>query len=583
MSKKAPAQPSRRQMLIRSGLGLGGLATLSMPPLAEAAKSSAKPAASTRWDHQADVVCVGSGAAAGTAAVTAAGAGATVIVVEKMPMAGGTTGKSGGVAWIPNHPFLAAQGLKDERADCLRFMARYAYALQYDPDSPTLGLAPTAYRQLEAFYDNGRPMIEHMDKLGAVRFQQFTMWHVNKLAPDYADHLPENKTPRGRAIEPAVGAGGSSGGGSLAGALEKWLTDRKVPVLLEHRVTRLIKEGDRVIGVEADFNGKMVRIKAKKAVIFGTGGYAHNTDLIRKHQLGLYGSCARPGATGDFIAIAETAGAALGPMSNAWRTQVVLEEALENRALGLAAFVLPGDSMILVNKYGRRIVNEKINYNDRTETHFAFDPLRKEYPNFLQFMIFDERTLDAFGGDYPLPADRRSARHLISGATLAELAGNISARLQKIAAKTGGYALAPGFAENLAETIARFNAAARNGVDPDFDRGRYAYDADWQGVFSPMRQGTSQAPNTLPNITMHPFTDNGPYHAFILGPGALDTHGGPQIDEHAQVLDPTGKPIPGLYGAGNCIASPTGRAYMGAGGTIGPAMTFGYIAARHAL
>jgi len=580
MNQKTPAQPSRRQMIIRSGLGLGSLAAMAIPQAVEAA---AKPAKSTRWDHEADVVCVGSGAAAGTAAVTAAGAGASVIVVEKMPMAGGTTGKSGGVAWIPNHPFLKEHGLKDERADCLRYMARYGYANQYDPNSPTLGLTPTAYRQLEAFYDNGSAMLANMDKLGVVRFQQFTMWHVNKLAPDYADHLPENKTPRGRAIEPAVGAGGASGGGSLAGQFEKWLSERRVPILLEHRVTRLVKDGDRVIGVEAEHEGKPVRIKAKKAVIFGTGGYAHNTELIRKHQPAIYGSCARPGSTGDFIAIAQTAGAGMGALHTAWRTQVVVEEALENRALGLAAFVLPGDSMILVNKHGRRIVNEKINYNDRTESHFVFDALEKEYPNFIQFMIFDERTLDAFAGAYPLPADRRSAPHLISGATLAELAQNIAARLQKIQARIGAYTLAPEFANNLAETVSRFNGYARNGIDPEFKRGLHAYDADWQAVFSPWRKETTQTPNTLPNITMYPLADNGPYHAIILGPGALDTCGGPQINEHAQVLDPAGKPIPGLYGAGNCIASPTSRAYCGAGGTIGPAMTFGYIAARHAL
>lgn len=579
MSKEHPKMPGRRQALIRGGLAAGGLVAAGMAPVAQAAKAAAGP----RWDHEADVVCIGSGAAACAAAVTAVGQGARVIMVEKMPLPGGTTGKSGGVTWIPNNPLLRARGIKDEKADCLRFLARYAYPRQYTPNSPTLGLPEGSYRLLEAFYDNGSPMIEHMEKLGAVSFKEFKMWFVDKHAPDYADHLPENKVPRGRALEPSAGAGSSVGGASLAAQMEKWLAARGTPILLEHRVTKVVKEGERVIGVEALHGDRLVRIKARRGVVFGTGGYAHNTELIGLHQPALYGACAMPGSTGDFIAIAAAAGARMGSLDTAWRTQVVLEEALENRAIGMGAFVLPGDSMIVVNKYGRRIGNEKINYNDRTQLHFVFDPVRKEYPNQLQFMIFDERSLDAYGGAFPIPADRRAARFMIQGNTVAELAANIAARLKKIEDQTAGFKLEAGFADTLADTIARFNGHAKAGRDADFERGLHAYDADWQALFSPMRKGTSQPANAHPNPTMHPLDDKGPLYAFILGPGALDTNGGPMINEHAQVLDAANKPIPGLYGAGNCIASPARGAYFGAGGTIGLALTFGYIAGRHAM
>lgn len=578
MSTNTPKQQSRRDLLIRGGLAAGGLATLGMASAAQAAKATP---ASLKWDHETDVVCVGSGAAACAAAVTAVGQGGKAILVEKMPLPGGTTGKSGGVTWIPNNPFLRARGIDDNKTDCLRFLARYAYPREYTPGSPTLGLPASDYRLLEAFYDNGSPMIEHMDKLGAVRFKEFKMWFVDKYAPDYADHLPENKVSRGRALEPAAGAGSSLGGGSLAAQLEAWLTKRGMPVLLEHRVTKLVMDNGRVIGIEAMHGDKLVRIKARKAVVFGTGGYSHNTELVGLHQPGLYGACAMPGSTGDFISIAGAAGARMGALNTAWRTQVVLEEALENRAVGMGAFVLPGDSMILVNKYGQRIVNEKINYNDRTQLHFVFDPVKKEFPNQVQFMIFDERSLDAFGGAFPIPADRRAARFMIQGKTLAELADNIAERMKKLEKHIGTYTLAPNFKASLADTVSRFNGYAQAGVDPEFERGVHEYDKDWQALFSPVRKESSQPANPMPNVTMHPL--NGPFYAFILGPGALDTNGGPAINEKAQVLDTAGKPIPGLYGAGNCIASPARGAYFGAGGTIGLALTFGYIAGLHAM
>lgn len=583
MSNDAPKMPGRRQALIRGGLAAGGLVAAGIAPVAEAAKK----ANAERWDHEADVVCIGSGAAACSAAVTAAGLGAKVILVEKMPLPGGTTGKSGGVTWIPNNPFLRARGVEDKKEDCLRFLARYAYPRQYTPNSPTLGLPEPQYRLLEAFYDNGSPMIENMDKLGAVRFREFKMWFVDKLAPDYADHLPENKMSRGRALEPSAGAGSSVGGASLAAQMEKWLVARGTPILLEHRVTRVIREGNgetgRVIGVEAMHGDNPVRIKARRGVVFGTGGYSHNTELVGLHQPGLYGACAMPGSTGDFISIAAATGARMGSLETAWRTQVVLEEALENRAIGMGAFVLPADSMIVVNKYGRRIGNEKINYNDRTQLHFIFDPVKKEYPNHLQFMVFDARSLDAYGGAFPIPADARASRFMIQGKTVAELSANIAARLKKIEDRIGGVSLAPEFAKTLEDTIARFNGYARAGRDPEFDRGLHEYDRDWQALFSPMREGTKQPANPMPNVTMHPLDEKGPFYAFILGPGALDTNGGPMINEHAQVLDTAHQPIPGLYGAGNCIASPSRGAYFGAGGTIGLALTFGYIAGRHAM
>src|SRR5690606_14888771 len=134
------------------------------------------------------------------------------------------------------------------------------------------------------------------------------------------------KVPAGRGMEPAVGSGSSEGGNTLASTLEKWVAAKNMPVLTETRVTRVLKDNGRVVGVEAtDADGKALRIKARRGVVFGTGGFAHNTELIGMHQPAIYGSCAAPGATGDFIGIAQEAGAAMGNLSSAWRTQVLVE------------------------------------------------------------------------------------------------------------------------------------------------------------------------------------------------------------------------------------------------------------------
>jgi 3-oxosteroid 1-dehydrogenase len=566
---------SRRKMLAGTGVAVAAVATASC------ARGGSTDAG--KWDQEVDVVCVGSGAAGGTAAVIAASEGAKALVLEKMPILGGTTAKSGGVTWIFNHFILREQGIEDPKEDALKYAVRYGYARNYDPASPTLGLDETRYKVLEAFYDHGAEAIDRLREIDAVQFKQFRMFGVDKPAPDYADHLPENKVPVGRALEPAVGSGSSEGGGSLARQLAAYLEKKAIPIMLETKVTKIVKdESGRVIGVEAEQAGKAIRIKANKGVVFGTGGYSHNVELCERHQPWVYGTCSLPGSTGDFIQLAQEAGAMMGNLGYAWRSQVVLGEALQNRGVGWGAFVLPGDSMILVNKYGKRVVNEKRDYNDRTQSHFPYDAAHEDYPNHLQFMLFDERSVDAFGGAFPFPAPGASQPHMIKGARWDEVFAKVDAQLKEWAGKTGGVRLAPGFAAAAKETIARFNGYALAGKDPEFGRGDYLYDREWHLLFSARREGTKFPPNPHPNPVMHPFAETGPYYCIILGPGTLDTAGGPQINENAQVLGANGKPIEGLYAAGNCVASPTGQAYLGAGGTIGPAVTFGYIAGKHA-
>jgi len=572
---------NRQRITRRSVLaGVGGAAGAAMISPAMGASTPSQP-----WDHETDILCIGAGATGCAAAVVAADGGAKVMLIERAPILGGTSRKSGGVAWVPNHSLLRAQGIEDKKEDCLRYMARFAYPHRYTAAGPTLGLDPLSYKLLEAFYDNGSKVIDHLSKVGAVDFGVFTIG--DKPPPDYADHLPENKVPAGRALAPkdangATLAGLVGHGGRIIDACEAWLSKRKVPILTEHRATKIVMEGGRCVGVEASTGDKTVRIRARKGVIFSTGGFAHNTDLIQMHQKFLYGSCAVAQSQGDFVQMAGSVGARMGQMDMAWRTQIVLEDALQNRFMAVGVFFVPSDSMVIVNKYGRRAVDEKRDYNDRTRVHFNYDPVGEDFPNQILFMIIDERARDAFGGAYPIPVDLKTP-YLIPGGTLEELSANVKTRLRGIAEKIGGVDLAPNFSATLAETVKRFNEYARSGRDLEFNRGAQSYDRVWQGYFSKMREGSKQQPNNMPNATMYPIADHGPYYAIILGPGALDTSSGPMTNEKAQILDSSNRPIPGLYGAGNCICAPTRDAYMGAGGTIGPNMTFAYIAATHAL
>ena len=533
------------------------------------------------WAMEADVICVGSGAAACAAAVTATHLGDQVILLEKSPIFGGTTRRSGGVAWIPNNFTLKQNGQSDDEAKCLQYMARYAYAERFQADSPTLGLEPRELALLQAFYRNGAKAVNTFQKLEASHFIRFELPGGVGPSADYAPSLPENHLPKGRSIWPDPAVNGGRGSAIVDGMIA-WVQELGGKTLTDHPVVELIQEEGRVIGVVAEHQGQRLNIRARKGVIFGTGGFAHNPELTRRYQRALYGACAAPGSTGDFIGMAAQAGAALGRMDSAWRSQVVLESALQNSVVGAAVNIPPADSMILVNKLGQRVVNEKRNYNDRTRIHQVWDAVSVDYPNQLLFMVFDQRAMDVFGGNYPIPADIREVSYVISGATLAELQSNLQQRLDSLAEQIPPYPLAESFADNLGQTLKRYNEFARNGKDDDFNRGGHPAEIEWQAYFSRPRAGMEDQVGDMPNATMHPFADKGPYYAVIIAPGALDTNTGPLTDEHAQVLDGNGQPIPGLFGAGNCIASPTGEAYMGAGGTIGPALTFGYIAATTA-
>lgn len=534
------------------------------------------------FSQETDILVVGSGAAAFSAAITARQQGAEVIMLEKAAFIGGTTMRSGGGFWIPNNRFQRERGIVDAKEDAVRYMVRYSFPHLYSRDAPRLGLPENEFQLIDTFYDRAGEMVDFLISIGALDAIQEINW-TGQLQVDYMDHLPENKGIRGRTLYSRNREGKLGYGGELVRQLRAWALDNGAELLTNHQVTEIVRnKAGEVIGLEVLAGEEVKKFRARRAVIFGSGGYTHNPELMLRFQRGPhFGGCAAPTNTGDFMRMGGAIGAQLGNTAGAFRAEIIVEQALADPNGVHNVFYIPGDSVLEVNRCGRRIMDEKRNYTDRAMTHFIWDPQRAEWTNMLVFMIYDQRTANLWQGFPPYPVQGQAADHIISALSWGELADAIAARLQALAPHTGGFSLAPEFAANLADTVQRFNQFAATGRDLDFQRGEFAYDREWT-TFPPTIPGAEWPPPDSANYTMYPLSAAGPYYAIILGAGTLDTNGGPVINHRAQVLDVNGTIIAGLYGAGNCIAAPTANAYWGGGSTLGPAMTYGYIAGLNA-
>jgi succinate dehydrogenase/fumarate reductase flavoprotein subunit len=341
----------------------------------------------------------------------------------------------------------------------------------------------------------------------------------------------------------------------------------------------IVNDSGAVVGVEADgADGKTFRFKGRKAVVFCSGGFTHDVEM-RKNFLSapVFGGCAAVENEGDFVNIGSAVGATLRNMNYAWMCPIVLEKALNKDPGLIGTFSPSGDSMIYVNKTGKRVTNEKLAYNESAQSFFQWDPTTSEYPNLVLIAIWDQRSQQNSASDeygrFIVPEGKDDA-HVIKGKTLEELAANIASRLKKYGSQIGNYSLTSDFVSNLKATIDRFNDFARKGKDLDFRRGERQVELLFNGPAATEPVG--------PNPTMYPIANEGPYYAALMAGGTLDTKGGPLTNRDGQVLDAVGQPIRGLYGVGNCVASPSARAYWAGGATLGPILAFAYLAAKSA-
>ncbi len=565
------ARLSRRDLLAAAGgaatvaaAGLGGLALGAEPARAQ----------DVVFDAEYDVVVVGGGGGGLPSALFSRWLGNSVVVLEKAPELGGTARKAAFWYWVPNNEPMRAMGLTDPKPDFLRYVARLSRPQSYDPNHPRYGLTEWEYAMCEAVYDSASPATELLSRKDALPYR-----HVAPV-PDYWAELPEDKAPTGRVLLPRDAAASMSDGGRVAIRTMSAACERDgVELRTGHRAERVIlNDGGAVVGVEAGAGVGSFRARARKAVIFATGGFTHNPEL-RKQFLSapVYGGCAAMTNEGDFIRISSSLGVQLGNMNYAWMCPISLEKALAKDPTMSGMFSVAGDSMIFVDKRGRRVVNEKLAYNELAQTFFQWDGARSEYPYLVLISVWDQRAQDNSASDeygrliVPPGADDK---HVIRGDTFEALGAGIAERLARYASATGGLSPSEDFVANLKATVARFNELARTGKDSDFHRGERQVEQLFNGA-------VKEEPGRT-NPTMWPIGEQGPYYAALVTGGTLDTKGGPKTSPDGQVLDQLDRPIPGLYGVGNCVASASGRAYWAGGATLGPILAFAYRAANAA-
>jgi len=535
----------------------------------------------TEGDIEVDVVVLGTGGAGLVAAIAAYDHGAgDVLILEKSGMVGGTTAMSGGMLWIPLSHHQQAHGVQDSYEEVVEYLDALAPGqLDHDALAAFLDCGPEMARfladrtpvNLELYpgFPDYQPNVIGAKRHGSrsldnkvFPFEELGSWAIKVNPPKTG--LPKRTSMVEDRFSPALSPEELADrerrdcraqGQALVGSLLRGVLDRDIPIRLESRARNLIQEAGRVVGVVTQENGTSLRVLARKGVIIATGGFEWNDKLVKAFLRGpMTAPVSVPECEGDGLLMALEVGASLANMSNAWWQMSTREVAAHG--VGKPNYLLvqqertnPGS--ILVNRSGRRFVNEAANYNSLGRVLHNYDANTNEYTNLPYWLIIDDR----FRGKY---------RYFTSRPGLPDPSWSVRAdTIEELATLIGLDG------EVLRDTVERFNADVRAGHDDEFQRGDSTFDNHWgDQVFEP------------PYRTLG-VLDQPPYYAALMEAGVLGTCGGPRPDGDARVLDWNDEPIPGLYVCSNTMAAPTAGVYGGAGGTLGPGMTFGFIAGRH--
>jgi 3-oxosteroid 1-dehydrogenase len=557
------------------------------------------------FDHTVDVLVVGSGGGGMTAALAAGASGLGTLVVEKSPQFGGSTALSGGGIWVPGAPSQRKEGYVPDPDGVFQYLKQI-----------TAGLVSDA--RLRQYVDSAPEMMEFLENLSP--------WFEFVWKPGYADYYPElpggsalgstinvpaidlrklgdeeqsllqplalapkgiwfapkdlklfyqvRQNWRGKAVllkliwrmvrARVFGDRMAAIGQSLAARLRMALKQQGIPLWLNSPMNELITDADgTVTGAVVERDGRPFRIHARHGVILASGGFDHDMQWRRQHLpvLEKDWSFGNPAAMGDGIRAGEKVGGSTELLDEAWwfpaicwpdgRLQFMLNERM-----------MP--SQFVVNGDGKRFINEAAPYMDFA--HAMIDGQNSGVTHIPCWLITDIRSFHRYvvAGHLPIPKIPFApvpTGWKVPKAWLESGVVKEANSFEELAAKIG----VP--AQNLKATAERFNELARKGHDDDFNRGDSAYDNYYGDP-------------TLANPNLYPL-GKPPYYAFPIILGDLGTSGGLRTDEFARVLRDDDTVVQGLYAVGNVSAAVMGRSYAGAGATIGPAMTFGYIAAKH--
>ncbi|WP_317929839.1 FAD-dependent oxidoreductase [Halioxenophilus sp. WMMB6] len=550
-----------------------------------------------------DLVVVGSGSAGGMAALRAADLGLSVLIIEKAHKYGGTSATSGGVMWLPNHQLVPSDDSREQTMEYLSHLLRSE--IQKD--------------RLDAFVDAAPAMAGYMKKVGIPVMP--SAW------PDYFAGTPGSRADRSVIVDTFDGRelgdqfllmreqysrfkpfkryamdvmeffslstfapgyvktflkmawrywtdfstrmlGGRDRrftmGGALMGHLFKQVFDRGVEVRLETKLDELILTDGEVTGVKVSNFGRQYEIHARHGVVLSAGGFEWNQELrdryLKVPGLTRYSSSPEDANRGEAIIAGLDIGAEVEHAEACWWIPTMhwpMPKASNFDEIHQAAFDVGRPHSVCVNRNGDRFVDEACSYDEFGEAMVKNQ--LETGANCPCWLVFDANFREKFtaGGflpkilmpDWSVPKDYWD-HYVFKAESIELLAAKIHVPTDK-----------------LKSVVANMNQYARSGEDPEFGRGSNDYDRMF-GHFS-----------VTPNPCLGPI-NRAPYYAVPINMGDLGTKGGLKADAKGRVLDAKGEPIANLYAAGNNSGSPFGNLYPGAGGTIGPAMVFGYVAAN---
>lgn len=555
------------------------------------------------WDHEHDVVVIGSGAGGMTAAVCCQQLGLDTVLMEKADVYGGTSSVSGGGIWVPCNDQIPSVGGDDTREEALTYVKHL-----------TRGEVPDA--KLEQYVDTARVMVRDMADKHGVHFRSVAKY------PDYFPDQPGGK-PGFRTMEPVPFDVSQLGGElvhqrasyagtllmgrismtqveahkllcrgkgwfrltlkllgrylldlpwrfrnkrdrratlgqSMAAQLRNAMRQQNVPLWLNTGLQSLTESDGRVTGAVVEHNGQTLRIKARRGVVVASGGFEANQAMREQylpHPTDARWSVA-PGCNhGEGIQAGQSLGADTEFMHLTWGTPSVATPDMPYASGLFMERQLPG--CVAVNNHGKRFVNEAIAY---TEFVYAMLEQQEQHEAGVPcWVIFDAR----FRKNYPM-APMMPGMMQPDSRLPASWENNIFWKADSIEALASKIDID---AENLNQAVTDINRFAQTGVDEQFGKGNNAFDRYYGD------------PHVKPNPCLAALTKP-PFYAVRVTPGEIGSKGGLVIDTQARVLRADGTPIEGLYATGNATGAVMGRAYPGPGSTLGPAMTFGYIAAH---